>query len=188
MMAHSEEKAGGLGRSVCRELLRQKRISCSIDVDLRSNRKGLFGLICRLLLSKLAFPRRHSVVFRQQNQWNRWTNPMESFNKINGIVQQNQWNRFAKLTLSVFTFDGFLFVFHQSLHIIIVVLRVKNEDNGRVGPQKQRVQFLAPFNWLRTSITDYCCPLKTSPFISYTLIHQSFGRKAEYGSDNELDE
>ena len=113
---------------------------------------------------------------------------MKSLNKSNGIVQQNQWNRFAKLTFSVFTFDGFLFVFHQSLHIIIVVLRVKNEDNGRVGPQKQRVQLLVSFNRLRTSITDYCCPLKTSPFISYALIHQCFGQKAEYGACQSLEE
>ncbi|MBR3472031.1 MAG: hypothetical protein IKH22_05530, partial [Prevotella sp.] len=34
----------------------------------------------------------------------------------------------------------------------------------------------------------YCCPLKTSPFIFYTLIHQSFGRKAEYGACQSLEE
>ena len=113
---------------------------------------------------------------------------MESFNKINGIVQQNQWNRFVRLTLSVFTFDGFLFVFHQFLQIIIVVLQVKNEEKDRVGPQKQLVQFMVSFNRLRNSITDYCCPLKTSPFISYALIHQSFGRKAEYGACQSLEE
>ena len=34
----------------------------------------------------------------------------------------------------------------------------------------------------------YCKPLKTSHFISYALIHQRFGHKAEYVADNEFDE
>ena len=34
----------------------------------------------------------------------------------------------------------------------------------------------------------YYKPLKTSPFISYALVHQWFGHKTEYWADNEFDE
>jgi len=59
--------------------------------------------------AKLADRRNKSGSLLKQIQWNRSTKSMESFNKINGIVQRNQWICSDKLQLllcSLAAFDG----------------------------------------------------------------------------------
>ena len=50
---------------------------------------------------KLAFWGHKNADCAQRCQWNRRTNPMELFNKINGIVQRNQWICLPKLAFSL---------------------------------------------------------------------------------------
>ena len=56
----------------------------------------------------------------KQIQWNRSTNPMESFNKINGFAEQNQWIRSMKTALLTFGFAGLQTENHQSHSFILL--------------------------------------------------------------------
>jgi len=85
---------------------------------------------------------------------------MDSFNKTNAFVSENR-------QMSVPYLSEWL---------------LKTASFGRRTAQPAGIGAL---QYLQKA---YCRPLKTSHFISYALVHQWFGHKAEYWADNEFDE
>ena len=85
---------------------------------------------------------------------------MDSFNKTNAFVSENRQMNVPYLSEWL----------------------LKTASFGR------RIARQAGIGALQYLQKAYCRPLKTSHFISYALVHQRFGHKAEYWADNELDE